>query len=170
MTTYRREALVLLALILLTAASAALSPLATTPAGAGSMDADFVEYMEPRLSILLDSAREVEGMVSERSRNVLALRAESERITTLVDQIDRYLTERALAPAEQHVADLYRDGSDNLQLAIDGALDAMSSFDFSAMPEMIPIFSEGTRLIEHALASLGTEEAASSSYTVVSAA
>ncbi len=166
MISHTSRVLVILALLLLTGAGAALAPLASAPAGSGTMDAGFVEYMEPRLQVLLESAREVEGMVSERSRNVLALRAESERITALVEQIDRYLAGRDLAPGEQRVADLYRDGADQLQRAIDSAYDALSSFDFSAMPDMIPVFSEGADLIEDALASLRTEATSRSSYTV----
>ena len=170
MITHRSDALVLLALILLTVAGAALAPLATTPAGSVSMDADFIEYMEPRLMVLLDSARQVEGMVGERSRNVLALRAESERIAALVEQIDSYLAGRDLSPSEERVADLYREGATNLERAIDSAFEALSSFDFSARPEMIPVFTEGTQLIEEALSSLRTEVGSGSSYTVVSAA
>ena len=169
MTTFRAAA-VLLALVLLTAVGVALVPLATTPAGPAALDADFVTFMEPRLQTLLDSAVDVEEMVAGRSRNILALRAESQRISSVVEQIDAYLAERSLTAKERHVAELYREGSSAMLRAVDSAYAAIGSFDFSAMPEMIPVFSTGVDRIEEAVASLRTEERSRSSYTDDSAA
>ncbi|HEV2128084.1 MAG TPA: hypothetical protein VGR22_05635 [Thermomicrobiales bacterium] len=165
MTISRGRPLTILFFLLATAIGVAIVPLAPTPGADDPMDTDFVDYMQPRLSVLLDSAREVEGMVSERSRNLLALRAESARINALLEQIDTYLAAREPSPEEQLVADLYRAGADNLRLAIDTASDALSRFDFSAIPEMIPVFTAGTELIEESLATMGTEQTRRSSYT-----
>ncbi|MDQ4045152.1 MAG: hypothetical protein M3173_06870 [Chloroflexota bacterium] len=170
MATSSSRTLTILLLLLATAIGVALVPLATVPDSITSMDADFVEYMEPRLSVLLDSARDVEVMVSERSRNLLALRAESRRINALVEQIDTYLAARELSPEEQMVADLYRAGANDMRSAMNSATDALSRFDFSAIPRMIPVFTAGVGLIEDALAMLGTEGAERSSYTGISAA
>lgn len=170
MSIPRPAALTMLALVLVTAAGVALAPLAKVPGAPDAMDSDFVHYMEPRLRVLLASSQEVEGMVTERSRNVLALRAESERINALIEQIDVYLADRQLTREERAVADHYHAGADKVQRAIDAAYTALSSFDFSAMPAMIPVFADGTRQIEDALRTLQTEHEAGSSYTVDSVA
>lgn len=170
MTLSRTSASALLALLLLTILGVALAPLATTPGPGSAPDTGFATFMGPRLRALLASAKDVETMVSERSRNVLALRAESERINAVIEQLDGYLDDRELSPWEREVADLYRAGADDIQLAIHTAYAALSSFDFSAIPEMIPIFSAGIDMIEEALTTLETEHDAGSSYTGIGVA
>ncbi|HEV2066674.1 MAG TPA: hypothetical protein VGR08_07550, partial [Thermomicrobiales bacterium] len=66
MTISRGRPLTVLFFLLATAIGVALVPLAPAPGTDDPMDTDFVEYMQPRLLVLLDSAREVEEMVGER--------------------------------------------------------------------------------------------------------
>jgi hypothetical protein len=146
---------VVIPLLLLTMVGVALAPIATgVPSGNIDSDTDFRAFMEPRLAALLDASEKVDEMAGERSRNVLALRAESQRIEALVEDIDAYLA-RATVPAwaEPVVAD-YRAGRDLILSAIDTAYEALSSFDFSSMPEMVPLFAKGTDLLENALSVL----------------
>jgi hypothetical protein len=140
-----------LILLLLTAIGVALVPLSTgVPAGT-TESAEFRAYMYPRLNALLAASEEVNGMVSERSRNVLALRAESERITTLTADIDAWLASADIPAWAEPVVDDYTSGRDLILEAIDEAYAALRSFDFSAMPGMIPRFEQGTELIARAL-------------------
>ena len=164
----RRNSLIAIAiLVVITMVGVAIAPL-QTPISSGVSDAndEFAAFMTPRLTALLASAIEVEGMVEGRSRNVLALRAESERIESISSQIDAWLAQRELGNAEQRIADDYEAGIVRIRRAISAAYDAIGSFDFSSMPEMIPIFTEGRAYLESALAPLLTESEPASSYTV----
>ena len=157
---------ILIPLALLTMLGVALAPLSTGTRHPASTDAgDFRAFMEPRLAILLESARTVEEMVQERSRNILALRAESQRIESIVAEIDAYLESREIPEWGDPVVHHFRTGSDLVLQAIEAAYDALSSFDFSAMPSMIPVFSEGTTEIDAALRTLRDHEGEGSSYT-----
>lgn len=156
-----RTGWIMLALLAVTIAGVALAPPTTGVPEGGE---EFRAYLLPRLVALEAASESVDAMVRERSRNVLALRTESERIAALTDDIDAYLAAHDTpAWAEGAVAD-YRAGRDRLSTAIDAAWDALRSFDFSAMPEMIPIFEEGTALIRSARASL--EDSAGSASVV----
>lgn len=161
-----RSGRIILPLILLTMLGVALAPLSTRSPGTGTTDADgFRTFLEPRLAVLLESATRVEGMVSERSRNILALRAESERIESIVSDIDTYLQEHDVPTWGEPVIEHYRNGSELVLRAIDSAYAAIGSFDFSAMPSMIPVFSEGRSEIDLALRALRDHSGAGSSYT-----
>lgn len=59
----------------------------------------------------------------------------------------------------------YRLGTDLILTAIDGAWNALQSFDFSVVPGLIPIFSEGTDHVESAISTLHDLQDAGSSYT-----
>jgi hypothetical protein len=146
---------VLLPLALLTVIGVALVPLSTgMPAGDSSTVSDFRAFMQPRLTALLASSEKVDSMVNERSRNILALRAESERMTTLVEEIDAYLSVNQVPSWAGPLIEDYRSGSDRVITAIDAANEAIRSFDFSRLTEMVPLFGEGTDLIERALRTL----------------
>ncbi len=146
---------VIVPLLVITTIGVALVPLAPIPVpDARSGDIGFRPFMEPRLAALLESAELVEGLVSEQSRNVLALRAESTRITTLVDAIDAYLAETTIPAWAVPVVEDYRAGSDAILAAIEMAHAAIRTFDFSNMPDAIPIFASGTDDLADALNTL----------------
>lgn len=146
----------LLPLAILTILGVAVVPLTSGTPGGGDVpgQTEFRAFMEPRLVALLESSRAVNDMVSERSRNILALRSESSHIEGLVEEIDGYLAETEIPGWAQPVVDDYRTGSQHLQTAIDAAFEAIRTFDFSKMTEMVPVFGEGTRLIEQSLDTL----------------
>lgn len=160
---------VVIPLIILTIIGVALAPLSPrTPDSRTAGSDDFTRFMEPRLAALLESSRTVEGMVSERSRNVLALRAEGQRIETIVVEIDTYLESAEIPEWAESLVQQYQDGSAKVLTAIEAAYDAIRRFDFSAIPDMIPVFSEGTSEIDAALRSLRDHEESASSYTGLS--
>jgi hypothetical protein len=159
---------VLVPLVILTVIGVALTPLATRPPGADNALADdFRTFMEPRLVALIESGHEVESLVTERSRNVLALRAESERIQALIGAIDAYLGHHQVPDWGTPAIDHYRTGVGMMLRAIDEANSALASFDFSAIPAMIPIFSDGVTEVETALRVLLDSAGDRSSYTVI---
>ena len=161
---------ILLPLILATVIGVALVPLSTGTREAPGASNDFRSFMEPRLVALLASSRNVESMVTERSRNILALRAESERIETITADIEEYLRGHESPGWAEPVITHYHQGSDLIRMAIDEAYTALGSFDFSAMPDMIPLFSEGTDEIEEALGTLRDSTQDGSSYTGIGVA
>lgn len=156
----------ILPLVVITIIGVAVAPLSSpTTSTTGSDRLEFREFMEPRLLVLLDSAEEVEAMVEERSRNVVALRAEASRIEALVSEIDEYLLGTEVPASMAGVVQHYRLGTDLILTAIDGAWNALQSFDFSVVPGLIPIFSEGTDHVELAISTLHDLQDAGSSYT-----
>ena len=161
-----RLRLIILPLVLITIVGVALAPL---PSGISSpSDPDrlaFREFMEPRLLVLLDTAETVESMVQEQSRNVVALRAEAGRIESLVNEIDEYLADLEITTSVAGIIEQYRQGSELILMSIDGAWSALRSFDFSMLPELIPLFSEGTDHLERAIGMLVELDEAGSSYT-----
>jgi hypothetical protein len=153
MRSLRATSGILIALVVLTAVGVALAPL-TSPVAGGADTDEFRSFMEPRLVALVDSSTAVNGMVKEKSRNILALRSESSRIETLVSEIDTWLTEHDAPGWADPIVRDYRDGAAKIQSAIDAAYAAIRSFDFSKMASMIPVFDEGTRLLQRALDTL----------------
>ena len=144
---------VLVLLMVLTAIGVALAPIGS-PALGGDDSAEFQEFMEPRLLALYDSASAVNGMVTEKSRNILALRSESNRIEAITEEIDTWLKDHQVPAWGEPVVQDYRDGAEMIDTAIAAAYDAISSFDFSRMASMIPVFDAGTDLIQRALDTL----------------
>ena len=157
---------VIVPLILLTMVGVSLAPLSTgTPSADGSGDSEFRAFMEPRLAVLLASVQDVEDMVQERSRNILALRAESQRIETIITEIEAYLEEGDIPAWGALVIEHFRAGSAQVLEAIDAANGALRTFDFSSIPSMVPVFSEGRFEIDTALRTLRDHSVGGSSYT-----
>jgi hypothetical protein len=144
----------LIILMVLTVAGVALAPLVGTPVSGDDGNGEFHAFMEPRLTALLDSATTVDAMVHEKSRNILALRAESNRIEELVNDIDAWLAEHDVPAWAAPVVRDYRAGAAKVQTAIDAAYEAIRRFDFSRMASMIPVFDEGTELLQRAVDTL----------------
>jgi len=153
MRSRRATAGILIVLLALTTAGVALVPLGS-PATGNETTGEFRAFMEPRLVALHDSASAVDSMVTEKSRNILALRSESNRIETLVAEIDGWLAEHDVPAWAEPVVRDYHDGAGTIQTAIDAAYEAIRKFDFSKMADMIPVFDEGTRLLQRALDTL----------------
>jgi hypothetical protein len=159
MRSLRTPAGILVVLMVLTALGVALAPLGA-PALGDDDTGEFREFMEPRLVALHESAAAVDDMVKEKSRNILALRSESSRIEALVDEIDAWLESHDVPAWADPVVRDYRDGAAKIQTAIDAAYDAIRSFDFSKMASMIPVFDDGTQLLQRALDTLRDSAAA----------
>jgi hypothetical protein len=153
MSSTRATAGVLILLIMLTMAGVALAPLGAPALGSDDSD-EFRAFMEPRLAVLLDSTVAVNGMVSEKSRNILALRSESNRIEALTDEIDGWLADHDVPAWGEPVVRDYREGATKVDTAISAAYEAIGSFDFSQMASMIPVFDEGTKLLQRAFDTL----------------
>lgn len=153
MRSIRAAAGVLVLLLAVTALGVALTPLGS-PALGGAESGEFREFMEPRLAALYDSASAVNGMVAERSRNILALRSESNRIEALTDEIDTWLSTHDVPAWGEPVVRDYREGAAKIDTAIRAAYEAIGSFDFSKMASMVPVFDEGTDLLQRALDTL----------------
>ena len=153
MKSMRATGGILVLLMALTAIGVALAPLGSPALGGDDSD-EFREFMEPRLVALYDSASAVNGMVTEKSRNILALRAESNRIEALTDEIDAWLADNEVPAWAEPVVRDYRDGSLKVETAISAAYEAIGNFDFSKMASMIPVFDEGTDLLQRALGTL----------------
>lgn len=153
MRSTRATAGVLIVLLVVTAIGVALAPLGA-PAIGNDDTGEFRTFMEPRLAALLDSATAVDDMVSEKSRNILALRSESNRIEALVDEIDEWLATHPVPGWAEPIVRDYRDGTAKIETATDAAYAAIGSFDFSQMANMIPVFDEGTQLLRRALNAL----------------
>jgi hypothetical protein len=146
---------VVLLLVMLTVTGVALAPLVSAPSPSGEETGDFRAFMQPRLTALLESATTVDGMVNGKSRNILALRSESNKIESITADIDAYLANHETPAWAQPVVANYRQGSQRIQTAIDAAYEAIRNFDFSKMADMIPVFDEGTRLLQRAVDGLG---------------
>lgn len=153
MRPIRATAGILIVLMVATAIGVALVPLGT-PNSSDDDTGEFRAFMEPRLAALVDSAVAVDGMVNEKSRNILALRSESNRIEVLVTEIDGWLAEHDAPAWATPIVQDYRDGTDRVQTAITAAYEAIARFDFSKMASMIPVFDEGTQLLQRALDTL----------------
>lgn len=153
MRSPRATAAILIVLMVLTAIGVALAPLGA-PALGDDDTGEFRDFMEPRLVALHESAAAVDDMVTEKSRNILALRSESSRIEALVAEIDDWLAAHDVPAWAEPVVRDYRDGAEKIQTAIDAAYAAIRSFDFSKMASMIPVFDEGTQLLQRALDTL----------------
>lgn len=158
MKSMRVTGAVLILLMVLTMIGVALSPIGTPTLG-GENSGEFKAFMEPRLVALYASADAVNGMVTEKSRNILALRSESNRIEAITEEIDAWLAENDVPAWGEPVVENYREGAKLIDTAITAAYDAIRSFDFSHMASMIPVFDEGTGRIQQALDTLrGTAE------------
>ncbi len=153
MRSIRVTGAVLILLMVLTAIGVALAPIGSPALGGDEAD-EFKEFMEPRLLALYDSASAVNDMVTKKSRNILALRSESNRIEAITEEIDAWLADHDVPAWGEPVVRDYRDGAAMIDTAITAAYDAISSFDFSRMASMIPLFDEGTGLIQRALNTL----------------
>lgn len=149
----RSTGMIAVALIVLTIIGVALAPIGA-PALSGDDSGEFREFMEPRLLALYDSASTVNSMVSGKSRNILALRSESNRIEAITTEIDDWLADNTVPAWGEPVVEDYRAGVEKIDTAIGAAYDAISSFNFSRMADMIPVFDEGTGLIQQALDTL----------------
>lgn len=155
----RRSRPILLVLLVATAAGVASVPLTLTlPAVVPDGDSAFHTEMLPRLIALNESTNDVESLVRERSRNVLALQAESTRIERLVEEIDAYLISPEYHGEYPEVVDHYRKGSEAVLTAISGAREALATFDFSRIPSLIPLFTQGSENLELALTMLESAE------------
>jgi hypothetical protein len=153
MKSMRTPAGVLALLLVLTTIGVALAPLGS-PAVGDEDTGEFRAFMEPRLVALHESASAVNGMVQEKSRNILALRAESNRIEALTDEIDAWLAEHAVPAWGEPIVRDYREGAARIDTAITAAYEAIGSFDFSKMADMVPVFDAGTNLLQRALDTL----------------
>lgn len=143
---------ILILLMVLTSIGVALAPL-----GSPALDDDssgFREFMEPRLIALHESASSVNAMVTKKSRNILALRAESNRIEAITSEIDEWLSTHDVPSWGESIVRDYREGSAKIDAAITAAYEAIGSFDFSSMSSMIHVFDEGTDLLQRAVDAL----------------
>lgn len=153
MRSMRATGGILLLLMALTAIGVSLAPLGVPALGDDDSD-EFRAFMEPRLMVLYESASAVNSMVTEKSRNILAIRAESNRIEALTDEIDAWLADHDVPAWAEPIVRDYREGSAKVDTAISAAYEAIGSFDFSQMASMIPVFDEGTDLLQRALDTL----------------
>lgn len=153
MRSLRATGRILILMMALTAIGVALAPIGAPSLG-GDDSGEFREFMEPRLFALHESASAVNDMVTEKSRNILALRSESNRIEALTEEIDAWLADHDVPAWGDPVVRDYREGAARIDTAIDAAYEAIGSFDFSRMASMIPVFDEGTDLLQRALDTL----------------
>lgn len=114
-------------------------------------DDTFAGFMERRLTDLSESTEAVSQMVQSRSRNILALQAEADRIEKRIQEIDAFLADVNMTPDQVQVAQTYQRGRDLIFEAIEIARSSITSFDFSDIPRAIPIFDDGKALIDEAL-------------------
>ncbi len=156
-----------IALLLATAMGTAAVPLTTTFSGPSpESDVGFREAVLPRLEALTDAVDKVESLVETRSRNIIALQAHSVTIEKLCEQIDTYLASQEYHGEHPEVVEHYRHGKGAVATAIAGARTALQSFDFTSLPDLVPLFSQGSDQLELALTLLESAEAPRSSYTV----
>ncbi len=151
-------------LLLVTSLGIALVPPGTfNPNVDPNSNAGFRDVMLPRLTVIAASVDEVESLVSNRSRNILALQGRATSIETVVAQIDDYLA--SVENEDEHPAAVehYELGRDDVLAAIDEAQSAMRSFDFESIPELIPLFADGAEHLRKAVALLEDAEPAGSS-------
>lgn len=151
-------------LLLVTSLGTALVPLATFNSEvAPSSDTNFRNVMLPRLTTLADSVDEVETLVSNRSRNVLALQAHATRIETVVLEIDDYLDSPEYDGEHPDVVEHYELGRDAVLGVIGAAQAALRSFEFDSISELVPRFADGAELLREAVALLENAEPVGSS-------
>lgn len=155
----------LVPLLLLTMIGVALVPLATVSPSAQRGEGDFYAYVTPRLVALVDAVERVESLVANRSRNIIALQANADRIETQIEEIDRYLLSSDYRGDHATVVNHYRHGSDSIIVAIEQARTAMRTFDFAAIPNLIPMFTSGSKELSAALSLLQSTGKGRSSYT-----
>lgn len=140
-----------LVLLLLTATGVALAPLPTGAPPASNPDS-ITGYVVPRMVALNETITSVRGMIEERSRNIVALRANADRIDRLVAEIDRWISESGEAHLVADAVREYELGRDTVREAIDDARTALATFDFSGMAALVGQFDRGSGHLETALA------------------
>lgn len=133
----------------------------SSPDLSSAVDTDFAPFMTAQLGAPIDSTDAVAGMVESRSRNVLALRAEANAIESIIHDIDAFFLDRRPRTCELGVVTAYRSGSDFIIEAISVARSAFGSFDFSSVPNAIPLFNEGRKQLDIALSTLKDIDTAS---------
>ncbi len=151
-------------LLLITIVGTALVPLGAfnsnvDPSGKASLR----DKMWPRLLALTDSVEEVESLVLNRSRNILALQGHATRIETVIAEIDDHLVSFEYEDEHPDVVEHYVLGRDVVLAAIHEAESAMRSFDFESIPALIPLFTDGADHLRKAVALLEDAEPAGSS-------
>lgn len=145
----------LLGLVVLTAIGVAIVPLTSiSPIMNDGAGEEFRDYVYPRLVSLAESVDAVKSMVANHSRNVLALQAHAEKIETLAGQIDDFLASPNYHGDFATVVEHYRDGRSAILTAISRARDALQSFDFAELPELITLFDDGSDQLDLALSLL----------------
>lgn len=117
----------------------------------------YVTYVLPRLVSLSDSVNQVTSLVQGHSRNVLALTQHGNRIEAIIGDLDAWRAEHAVPERFATIDAQIVDGSTIAQTCIQAARDALTSFDFSAIPDLIPQFEEGASTLGTALTSLQAE-------------
>lgn len=102
----------------------------------------YYEYVAPRLDRLVVEMDDVSKMVTERSRDVVALSVSGNRIERLSSEIRAFgeangVPERFSSPHQQ-----ITDGAEIATFAFGKARSALARFDFSAMPTLLTNFNE----------------------------
>lgn len=120
-----------------------------------SADEDaYVAYVGPRLQELVDEMTQVTTLVRQRSRNIIKLNTHGVRITTLAAEIqdygDQYGVPRRFATVDASIRDGCKLATDSIQ----EARDTLITFDFSAIPALIPKFTRGSQELTAALTEL----------------
>jgi hypothetical protein len=110
----------------------------------------YLDFVLPRLDLLIEEGRAVSSLVDQHSRNVVALRRHGNRITVLTTEIiewdrDHVVPSRFLASHTVLVA-----AADELHTLIAEAQDALVRFDFSGVVDLIPRFDSALGTIQTA--------------------
>lgn len=152
MHRHRHNWNLLLALVVFTMVGVAIVPLTTISPGVDAGETEnFRDFVYPRLISLADTVDTVESMVAERSRNVLALQAHAEKIERLVEQIDGYLASSTYQGDHVAVVEHYQRGRTAILSAISSARNALRSFDFAGLPDLITQFDYGSSQLNEAV-------------------
>lgn len=114
----------------------------------------YVAYVGPRLQELVDEMTQVTALVRQRSRNVIKLNTHGVRITTLAAEIQDYGEQHGVPSRFAMVDASIRDGCHLATNSIEEARQTFVTFDFSAIPALIPQFAEGSQELTAALAEL----------------
>jgi hypothetical protein len=109
-----------------------------------SDEREFYDFVGPRMQTLTAEAQVLDTMGKERSRNLVELQVRSERVTSLLDELDGYLVRNPAPSRMQSVVDAYHEAAANLRSGMKDARAAVLKFDWNEVAKGLDLFSQGT--------------------------
>ena len=135
---------------------ATLEPAAPAPAALTAAEADFYDYVAPRLAALVREGRELAALGDRRSRNLLAIQRGQRRVEALLDEVDAYGTATVVPPRFAAALTAYDGAATDLRASIAAARQGVVGFDWAAVGRATVAFGAAVEAMSRAAALLDT--------------